>query len=133
MDNITFTNEQKEQIKTNVLAIERYIEENIVPYITGNVRLEFGGTYHDPQRGTPTAMYTLCVPPEKPRRYAGWNAYKDAYVGLERMFGPAFILEERLPSDQYELLRNWQSLKQQLEQVIDKQRSTVAFITNFKV
>ena len=133
MDNLTFTTEQKEQLKTNVRAIERYIEENVVPYITGDVRLEFGGTHHCPRTGTPTAMYTLCVSPEKKSRYAGWNVYKNAYVGLECKFGPAFILEERLPSDQYALLKNWQSLKQQLEQVVDKQRSDAAFIANFKV
>ena len=28
MDNITFTTEQKEQLKNNVRAIERYITEN---------------------------------------------------------------------------------------------------------
>lgn len=78
-------------------------------------------------------MYTLCVSPEKKSRYAGWNVYKNAYVGLECKFGPAFILEEMLPSDQYALLKNWQSLKQQLEQVIDKQRTDAAFIANFKV
>lgn len=61
MDNITFTAEQKEQLKNNVRAIERYIEENVVPYITGDVRLEFGGIYHCPRTGSPTAMYTLCV------------------------------------------------------------------------
>ena len=133
MDNITFTAEQKQQLKTNVLAIEQYIEQNVVPYLTGDVRIEFGGIYHCPRTGSPTAMYTLCVSPEKKSRYAGWNIYKNAYVGLECKFGPAFILEERLPSDQYALLKNWQSLKQQLEQVIDKQRTVGAFIENFKV
>ena len=133
MDNLTFTAEQKEQLKTNVLAIERYIEENVVPYITGTVSLEFGGDYRDPRTGTPTSQYTLLVSNEKQRRYAGWNVYKDAYVGLARMFGPAFILEERLPSDQYALLKNWQSLKQQLEHIVDKQRTDAAFIANFKV
>ena len=133
MDNITFTKEQKQQLKTNVLAIEQYIEQNVVPYLTGDVCIEFGGAHHDPRTGTPTAMYTLCVSPEKKSRYAGWNVYKNAYVGLECKFGPAFILEERLPSDQYALLKNWQSLKQQLEQVVDKQRTVGAFIENFKV
>ena len=133
MDNVTFTQEQKQQLKQNVLAIEHYIEENVVPYLTGDVRIEFGGTHHCPRTGSPTAMYTLCVSPEKKSRYAGWNVYKNAYVGLECKFGPAFILEERLPSDQYALLKNWQSLKQQLEQVIDKQRAVGAFIENFKV
>ena len=61
MDNITFTTEQKEQLKNNVRAIERYIEENVVPYITGDVRLEFGGIYHCPRTGSPTAMYTFYV------------------------------------------------------------------------
>ena len=133
MNNVTFTKEQKQQLKTNVLAIEQYIEQNVVPYLTGDVRIEFGGTHHCPRTGTPTAMYTLCVSPEKKSRYAGWNVYKNAYVGLECKFGPAFILEERLPSDQYALLKNWQSLKQQLEQVVDKQRTVGAFIENFKV
>ena len=133
MDNLTFTAEQKEQLKTNVLAIERYIEENVVPYITGTVSLEFGGDYRDPRTGTPTSQYTLCVSSEKERRYADWNVYKNAYVGLEKRFGPAFILEERLPSDQYALLKNWQSLKQKLESIVDKQRSDAAFIANFKV
>ena len=133
MDNLTFTTEQKEQLKQNVLAIEHYIEQNVVPYLTGDVRIEFGGTYHCPRTGSPTAMYTLCVSPEKKSRYAGWNVYKNAYVGLECKFGPAFILEERLPSDQYALLKNWQSLKQRLEQVVDKQRTDATFIANFKV
>ena len=64
MNDLTFTAEQKEQLKNNVRAIERYIEENVVPYITGDVRLEFGGIHHCPRTGTPTAMYTLCVSPE---------------------------------------------------------------------
>ena len=133
MDNLTFTNEQKEQLKTNVIAIERYIEENVVPYIKGTISLEFGGEHRDFRTGTPTSEYTLLVSNERQRRYAGWNIYKDAYVGLARMFGPAFILEERLPSDQYALLKNWKSLKQRLEEVVDKQRSDAAFIANFKV
>lgn len=74
MDNLTFTTEQKEQLKNNVRAIERYIEENVVPYITGDVRLEFGGVYHCPRTGSPTAMYTLYVSPEKKSRYASLNA-----------------------------------------------------------
>ena len=133
MNNVTFTQEQKQQLKTNVLAIEQYIEQNVVPYLTGDVRIEFGGTHHDPRTGTPTAMYTLCVSKDKKARLAGWNVYKDAYVGLECKFGPAVILEERYPSEQYDLLRNWQSLKQQLEQAVDKQRAVGAFIENFKV
>ena len=61
MENITFTTEQKEQIKDNALAIERYIVENVVPRLAGDVRLEFGGTHHCPRTGTPTPMYVLVV------------------------------------------------------------------------
>ena len=133
MNDLTFTTEQKEQLKTNVRAIERYIEENVVPYITRDVRLEFGGIHHCPRTGTPTAMYTLCVSPEKKSRCAGWNVCKNAYVRLECKFGPAVILEETFSSEQYALLKNWQSLKQQLKNVIDKQRTDAEFIANFKV
>ena len=133
MNNVTFTKEQKQQLKTNVLAIEQYIEQTVVPYLTGDVRIEFGGTHHDPRTGTPTAMYTLCVSKDKREYLSGWSVYKHSNVGLECKFGPAFVLEERYPSEQYDLLRNWQYLKQQLEQIVDKQRTIGAFIENFKV
>ena len=42
MKNITFNQEQKEQIKQNALEIKRYIVENVVPRLAGDVRLEFG-------------------------------------------------------------------------------------------
>lgn len=133
MDNITFTTEQKEQLKNNVRAIERYIEENVVPYIKGDVHLEFGSKYRDHGTGIQTSEYILYISSEKWRYCAGWNVYKDVYVGLAKFFGPAVILEERLPSDQYALLREWSSLKQRLEHVVDKQRTDAAFIANFKV
>lgn len=108
MDNLTFTAEQKEQLKTNVLAIERYIEENVVPYITGDVRLEFGGIHHCPRTGTPTAMYTLCVSPEKKSRYAGWNVYKNAEVseidGNSRKLTYDALAVRREEFDNYELM-----------------------------
>lgn len=133
MENITFTTEQKEQIKNNALAIERYITENVVPRLAGDVRLEFGGTHYCPRTGTPTPMYVLVVKPEPYNFCAGWNKYQKAYVGLERAFGPAMILEERLTDDLYVLLQNWSSLKAQLEQIIVKQNTANAFINNFTV
>lgn len=51
MNNITFTQEQKEQIKQNALAIERYIVDNIVPRISSDIRLEFGGVHYCPRTG----------------------------------------------------------------------------------
>lgn len=61
MENITFTKEQKEQIKQNVLAIERYIVETVVPRLAGDVRLEFGGTHQCPRTGAVTPMYVLVI------------------------------------------------------------------------
>lgn len=133
MENITFTNEQKEQIKNNALAIERYITENVVPRLAGDVRLEFGGTHYCPRTGTPTPMYVLDVKPEPCNFCAGWNKYQKAHVGLERAFGPATILEEHPTDDLYALLQNWSSLKTQLEQIIVKQNAANAFINNFTV
>lgn len=48
MENITFTQEQKEQIKNNALAIERYIVKNVVPRLTDSIRLEFEGIHYGP-------------------------------------------------------------------------------------
>ena len=133
MENITFTQEQKEQIKNNALAIERYIVENVVPRLAGDVRLEFGGTYHCPRTGTPTPMYVLVIKPELYDFCSGWNKYQKAHVGLEKGFGPAVIFEERYAGDLYVLLQNWSSLKTKIEQIIANQDAANVFINNFEV
>ncbi len=133
MENITFTKEQKEQIKQNALAIERYIVKNVVPRLAGDVCLGFGGTHYDPKTGTPTPMYVLVIKPELSSFCAGWNKQKEAHVGLARAFGPAMVLEERLADDLYALLQNWPSLKVNLERIIRDQNAANAFINNFEV
>ena len=133
MENITFTTEQKEQIKQNALAIERYITENVVPRLAGDVRLEFGGIHHCPITGTPTPMYVLVVKKESDYFCAGWNKTQKACVGLVYKFGPAMILEERQTDVLYALLQNWPSLKVELERAIKEQDATNAFINNFEV
>ena len=133
MGNITFTTEQKEQIKQNALAIERYITENVVPRLAGDVRLEFGGIHHCPRTGTPTPMYVLVVKKESDYFCAGWNKTQRAYVGLVYKFGPAMILEERQTDALYALLQNWSSLKAKLERVIRDQDAANAFINNFQI
>ena len=133
MDNITFTTEQKEQIKQNALAIERYIVENVVPRLAGDVRLEFGGTHQCPRTGAVTPMYVLVIKPELYDFCSGWNKYQKAHVGLEKGFGPAVIFEERYAGDLYVLLQNWSSLKTKIEQTIANQGAANAFINNFEV
>ena len=133
MENITFTKEQKEQIKQNALAIERYIVETVVPRLAGDVRLEFGGTHHCPRTGTPTPMYVLVVKKEPYYFCAGWNKTQEAHVGLVYGFGPAMVLEERQTDALYAILQNWSSLKTKIEQIIANQDATNAFINNFKI
>lgn len=133
MENITFTKEQKEQIKQNALAIEHYIVENVVPRLAGDVRLEFGGTHQCPRTGAVTPMYVLVIKKELYPFCAGWNKEQQAHVGLARAFGPAMILEERLADDLYALLKDWPSLKVKLERTIRDQDAANAFINNFEV
>ena len=133
MENITFNQEQKEQIKQNALAIERYIVENVVPRLAGDVRLEFGGTHHCPRTGTETPTYVLVVKKEPYYFCAGWNKTQEAHVGLVYGFGPAMILEERLADELYALLKNWPYLKAKLEQIIADQDAANAFINNFEI
>ena len=133
MENITFTEEQKEQIKQNALMIERYIVENVVPRLAGDVRLEFGGVHHCPRTGTPTPMYVLVIKKEPDSFCAGWNKTQKAHVGLVYGFGPAMVLEECQTDTLYALLQNWSSLKTKIEQIIAKQDATNAFINNFEV
>lgn len=133
MENITFTTEQKEQIKQNALAIERYIVENIVPRLAGDVRLEFGGTHQCPRTGTVTPMYVLVVKKELYPFCAGWDKEQQAHVGLVYGFGPAIILAERQTDALYALLKDWPSLKVKLERTIREQDAANAFINNFTV
>ena len=133
MENITFTTEQKEQIKQNALAIERYIVENVVPRLAGDVRLEFGGTHQCPRTGAVTPMYVLVIKKEPYYFCAGWNKTQEAHVGLVYGFGPAMILEERQTDALYALLQNWSSLKVKLERAIRDQDAANAFINNFTV
>ena len=133
MENITFTTEQKEQIKQNALAIEHYIVENVVPRLAGDVRLEFGGTHQCPRTGAVTPMYVLVVKKEPYHFCAGWNKTQEAHVGLVYGFGPAMVLEERQTDALYALLQNWSSLKAKLEQIITDQDAANAFINNFEV
>lgn len=133
MKNITFTREQKEQIKQNALAIERYITENVVPHLAGDVRLEFGGTHYCPRTGAPTPKYVLVVKSKLYYFCSGWNKEQQAHVGLVYGFGPAMVLEERQADVLYALLQNWPSLKARLEQVITNQNAVNAFINNFEI
>ena len=133
MENITFTTKQKEQIKQNALAIERYIVENVVPRLAGDVRLEFGGTHQCPRTGAVTPMYVLVIKKELYHFCAGWNKTQEAHVGLVYGFGPAMVLEERQTDALYALLQNWSSLKVKLERVIREQDTANAFINNFEV
>ena len=133
MENITFTTEQKEQIKQNALAIEHYIVENVVPRLAGDVRLEFGGTHQCPRTGAVTPMYVLVIKKEPYYFCAGWNKTQEAHVGLVYGFGPAMILEERQTDALYALLQNWSSLKTKIEQIIAKQDAANAFINNFEI
>ena len=133
MENITFTTEQKGQIKQNALAIERYIETNVVPRLAGDVRLEFGGTHQCPRTGAMTPMYVLVVKKEPYYFCAGWNKEQQAHVGLVYGFGPAIVLEERQTDALYALLQNWSSLKIKLERTIREQDAANAFIKNFTV
>ena len=133
MENITFTTEQKEQIKQNALAIEHYIVENVVPRLAGDVRLEFGGIHQCPRTGAVTPMYVLVIKKDPYYFCAGWNKTQEAHVGLVYGFGPAIILAERQTDALYALLKDWPSLKVKLERTIRDQDAANAFINNFTV
>lgn len=133
MENITFTTEQKEQIKQNVLAIEHYIVENVIPRLSSDVRLEFGEIHHCPRTGTPTPMHVLVIKKDLYPFCTGWNETQEALVALETRFGRGCVLTTCYIDDLYDLLQNWPSLKERLEQIMAKQDAVNAFINNFEV
>lgn len=133
MGNITFTTEQKERIKQNVLAIEHYIVENVVPRLTSDIRIEFGGIHHCPRTGTPTPMHVLVIKKDIYPFCAGWNETQEAFVALETKFGRGCVLTTCYINDLYDLLQNWSLLKVELERAVKEQDAANAFINNFEV
>ena len=133
MENITFNQEQKEQIKQNALMIERYIIENVIPRISSDIRLEFGGIHYCPRTGTPTPMHVLVIKKEPYPFCAGWNETQEAFVALETKFGRGCVLTTCYIDDLYDLLQNWSSLKTKIEQIIANQDAANAFINNFQI
>ena len=133
MENITFNQKQQEQIKSNALAIERYIIENVIPRISSDIRLEFGGIHYCPRTGTPTPMHVLVIKKEPYPFCAGWNETQEAFVALETKFGRGCVLTTCYIDDLYDLLQNWSSLKTKIEQTIANQDAANAFINNFQI
>lgn len=132
-----YTAEEKNLIADKAKEIETWIESNIVPYIQKRIHLEFSGTYVNPRNGSATSNFKLLVcPPSNPINEYGANyKVKNSFcVGSAERFGNYFPLESfnRRDAAVY-IIRNWGSIKKQLLDEVEAQKSFVEELKNFKI
>lgn len=132
-----YTVEEKNLIADKAKEITAWIENNIVPYIQKRIRLEFGGTYVNPRNGTATSNYTLMVcPSDDPINEYGvdFKVENSICVGISERFGNYCSLESfRRRDAAVYIIRNWGSIKKQLLDEVEAQKSFVEELKNFKI
>lgn len=133
MNNITFTQEQKEQIAQHIEEIKTFILENIVSNLKGNIRIDFGGEYRDPESGQTTAAYSLIIYKDTQPICSGWNAETDGNVCMCGGFGRYIEISSSHIDRKYALLKNWQYVKARIFEAMANQKTEDAFISNFKI
>lgn len=132
-----YSAEEKNLIADKAKEIETWIESNIVPHIQKRIHLEFGETYVNPRNGSATSNFKLLVcPTDDPINEYGAN-YKvenSFCVGSAERFGSYCPLESfnRRDAAVY-IIRNWGSIKKQLLDEVEAQKSFVEELKNFKI
>ena len=132
-----YTVEEKNLIADKAKEIETWIESNIVPHIQKRIHLKFGGTYVNPRNGSATSNFKLLVcPPSDPiNEYgANYNVENSRCVGSAEGFGFYCPLDKYSQRDAaVYIIRNWGSIKKQLLDEVEAQKSFVEELKNFKI
>lgn len=132
-----YTVEEKNLIADKAKEIETWIESNIVPHIQKRIHLEFGGTYVNPRNGSATSNFKLLVcPTDDPIKEYGvdFKVENSFCVGSVERFSSYCPLESfnRRDAAVY-IIRNWGSIKKQLLDEVEAQKSFVEELKNFKI
>ena len=129
--------ERKEQTAEEAKEITAWIENNIVPYIQKRIRLEFGDTYINPRNGSATSNFKLLVcPTDDPIKEYGvdFKVENSFCIGSAERFGNYCPLERHNRRDAaVYIIRNWGSIKKQLLDEVEAQKSFVEELKNFKI
>lgn len=132
-----YTVKEKNLIADKAKEITAWIENNIVPYIQKRIHLEFGGTYINPRNGAATSTYKLIVcPTDDPINEYGvdFKIENSICVGISERFGDYCSLESfRRRDAAVYIIRNWGSIKKQLLDEVEAQKSFVEELKNFKI
>ena len=133
--NMTFTDEQREQLIKNKQAIMDYIEREILPFIDQEIRVEFGGTHTSIYNWNKTSNYKFIVAPKnKPLTDYNSKERKNYHIGILERFGTWENLEDKnSPYILLPLIDYWKDIKFSLhahKQMQEEQRDR---ISNFEV
>jgi hypothetical protein len=131
--NMTFTDEQREQLIRNKQAIMDYIEREIFPFIDQEIRVEFGGTHTSIYTWNKTSNYKFIVAP-KNKTLTDYNSRKNYHIGILERFGAWENLEDKKsPYILLPLIDYWQDIKRELLFQKEQQARQRDRISNFEV
>lgn len=131
--NMTFTDEQREQLIKNKQAIMDYIEREILPFIDQEIRVEFGGMHTSVYNWNKTSNYNFIVAP-KNKPLTDYNSRKNYHIGILERFGTWENLEDKKsPYILLPLIDYWQDIKRELVFQKEQQARQRDRIKNFEV
>jgi hypothetical protein len=131
--NMTFTDNQIEQLIRNKQAIMDYIEREILPFIDQEIRVEFGGTHTSIYNWNKTSNYKFIVAP-KNKPLMDYNSRKNYHIGILERFGTWGNLEDKKsPYILLPLIDYWQNIKFSLHAQKQMQAEQRDRINNFEV
>lgn len=136
-----FTEEDKKRLQQNKEIIMKWIEENIVPYLSptdsyDRILVEFGGIYVSPRGfAKPVANYRIAVYGKEQNFYSGGGVTTKGTIGYGRLYGGIGHSLESIWSawDIYPLVDNWQSIKRELLDKLGNRTKVSKQITEFSV
>ena len=140
-EDMHFTEEDKKQLQRNKQAMMKWIEENIVPYLSPSdsydrILVEFGGIYRchgDFSKGV--SNYRIVVYGSEQTFYSGGGTHSKGKIGYgEKYGGIGHSLDEIWsPYQIYPLMDNWEYIKGELLAGLRNRRAASKAIAEFAV
>ncbi len=132
-ENIAYSEEEKQKIEENKMAICEWIMANIVPKISDNevLRVDFGGTYHAINGGS-TEKYHFHVY-GKTNRFYFHGFLGESNIGFAKQFGGYVPFEKTCTRDAHPIIDNWKMVKEELLNKIVERNETKKNIFAFEV
>ena len=138
-EDMHFTEEDKKRLQKNKEAIIKWIEVNIIPFLSSTdsydrLMVEYGGMYISPRGFTkPVANYRIAIYGKEQNFYSGGGTTTKGKIGYGRCYGGIGQSLESVWSawDIYPLVDNWSWIKNELQSQLGNRTRVSKQITEF--